>query len=77
MSNQKSNTLDVRSILENGEDPFSTIRARVDALGAGETLTIVAPFLPAPLIEKLKGEGFEVQVERQTDDVWRVNFRRD
>lgn len=77
MSNRNSNTLDVRPILEQGDDPFATIRARVDALGAGETLTIVAPFLPAPLIERLKGEGFEVQVERQTDDVWQVNFRRD
>jgi uncharacterized protein (DUF2249 family) len=77
MSNQKSDTLDVRPILAEGGDPFSTIRARVDALAAGETLTIVAPFLPAPLIERLKGEGFEVRVERQTDDVWRVNFRRD
>lgn len=77
MSDQNSGTLDVRSILAQGGDPYSTIRGRVDALVTGESLTIVAPFLPAPLIERLKGEGFEVQVERRTDDIWKVNFRRD
>jgi uncharacterized protein (DUF2249 family) len=69
--------LDVRPILASGADPFTTIRARVDALEVGEELEVVAPFLPAPLIELLKGEGFSVRVERRNDGGWRVNFRRD
>ena len=77
MSIRKSVTLDVRPILASGADPFSTIRGRVDALESGGELTIIAPFLPAPLIELLKGEGFTVRVEHQNDGGWMVNFRRD
>ncbi len=77
MSLWKTVTLDVRPILANGEDPFNTIRERVDALKAGEVLTLIAPFLPAPLIELLKGEGFGVRVERRSDGGWVVNFQRD
>jgi uncharacterized protein (DUF2249 family) len=77
MGTRKSTTLDVRPILASGADPFTTIRARVDALEVGEELEVVAPFLPAPLIELLKGEGFSVRVERRNDGGWRVNFRRD
>ena len=64
-------------MLASGADPFNTIRARVDALKAGEALSLIAPFLPAPLIELLKGEGFEVRVERRSDGGWMVNFQRD
>ena len=54
----KFKTLDVRPLLAKGTEPFSVIRSRVDALKAGEGLTVIAPFLPSPLIEKLHSEGF-------------------
>ena len=38
--------LDVRPLIAKGTEPFATIRARVDALKAGEGLTVIAPFLP-------------------------------
>ncbi|QYM78781.1 DUF2249 domain-containing protein [Horticoccus luteus] len=65
-------TLDVRPLLARGEEPFSVIRARVDALAVGQGLTVVAPFLPAPLIELLKGEGFQPTIERRSDGGWAV-----
>lgn len=77
MSSRKSTTLDVRPILANGEDPFAVIRGRVDVLKPGEDLTILAPFLPAPLIELLKSEGFTVGALRNQDGSWRVNFSRE
>jgi uncharacterized protein (DUF2249 family) len=67
-------TFDVRPLLARGEEPFAAIRARVDALKAGEGVTIVAPFLPAPLIELLKSEGFASTMERRADGAWAVNF---
>ena len=42
-----------------------------------EGLTLVAPFLPSPLIEKLSGEGFFSRVEHQPDGGWVVHFWRD
>jgi len=70
-------TLDVRPLLARGEEPFGLIRARVDALPAGQGLTVVAPFMPAPLIELLKGEGFGTSAERRQDGAWAVSFWRD
>jgi uncharacterized protein (DUF2249 family) len=69
--------LDVRPILARGEEPFATIRRRVDALGPGDGLVVVAPFLPSPLIELLRSEGFRARVERGSAGQWMVYFWRD
>jgi uncharacterized protein (DUF2249 family) len=76
MSKTKDLVLDVRPRLARGEEPFAVIHTAVVALVAGQALTIVAPFLPAPLIERLKGEGFAAQVEHREDSEWAVTFRR-
>ena len=77
MSATKFETFDVRPLLARGEEPFDLIRGRVDALKAGEGVTIIAPFLPAPLIELLKSEGFHTSMEHRADGAWAVNFWRD
>lgn len=77
MSATKFKTFDVRPHLARGEEPFALIRARVDALKAGEGVTIVAPFVPAPLIELLKSEGFHSTMERRADGAWAVNFSKE
>lgn len=71
------NTLDVRPILAQGSEPLGEIRARVDALAPGHGLTVLAPFLPAPLIELLQSEGFASSFERRPDGAWAVDFWRD
>lgn len=70
-------TLDVRPRLARGEEPFPVIRRRVDALAPGEGLVVVAPFVPAPLMEMLRGEGFASSLERRADGAWAVTFWRD
>jgi len=78
MSAIKYKTFDVRPHLARGEEPFALIRGRVDALKAGEEgVTIIAPFLPAPLIELLKSEGFHSTMEHRADGAWAVNFWRE
>jgi uncharacterized protein (DUF2249 family) len=74
---RKFKTLDVRPILARGVEPFSEILARVDALAPNEGLSVVAPFLPSPLIEKLGSEGFQSRVERQIGGSWVTHFWRD
>jgi len=74
---RKFKTLDVRSILARGVEPFSKIRQTIDALGSDEGLSVIAPFLPSPLIEKLGSEGFESRVERQVGGGWTVHFWRE
>jgi hypothetical protein len=77
MSTVKFQTFDVRPLLAQGVEPFTEIRRRVDGLTAGAGVTIVAPFMPAPLIEKLKSEGFSSRVERRADGAWAAFFWRD
>jgi uncharacterized protein (DUF2249 family) len=69
--------LDVRPIIAKGVEPFAAVRSRIDRMGAGEGLTVIAPFLPSPLIEKLTSEGFRSSVQHQPDGAWAVNFWRD
>lgn len=77
MSAPKFKIFDVRPNLARGEEPFPLIRARADALKPGEGVTIIAPFMPAPLIELLKSEGFSSTLERRGDGAWAVNFWRE
>ncbi|MEO6788242.1 MAG: DUF2249 domain-containing protein [Chthoniobacteraceae bacterium] len=69
--------LDVGKLLAKGVEPFPAIRKRVDSLKPGEGLAVVAPFLPSPLIEKLRGENFQSRVEPLPDGIWVTYFWRD
>ena len=73
----KFKTLDVRPILARGVEPFAEIRTRVADLAPGEGLSVIAPFLPSPLIEKLGSEGFQSRVERHLNGSWVTHFWRD
>src|SRR5215831_11712038 len=77
MAVRKFKTLDVRPILTKGVEPFSRIRESIDALGPDEGLSVIAPFLPWPLIERLGREGFRARVERQPGSAWAVHFWRE
>lgn len=68
---------DVRDLIRRGVEPFPEIRKRVDALKANEGLTVVAPFLPSPLIEILTSEGFSSKVMRGQGADWLVHFWRE
>jgi uncharacterized protein (DUF2249 family) len=73
---RKFKTLDVRLIISRGAEPLSAIRERIDTLKTNEGLSVIAPFLPSPLIEKLGSEGFRTRVERGTSS-WTVHFWRE
>jgi len=77
MSPIRFQKLDVREMIATGNEPFPVIRAVVNALRPGSGLTVLAPFVPSPLIEKLKSEGFSVRLDRAGDGSWSVDFWRD
>jgi uncharacterized protein (DUF2249 family) len=64
-------------VIASGGEPFSNIMAAVAAVAAGDTLVLVTPFLPSPLIEKLQSEGFAARSERQGDGSWQTSFQRE
>jgi len=73
---RKFKTLDIHPILAKGVEPFSKIRETIDTLRSDEGLSVIAPFLPSPLIEKLGSEGFQSRVERH-DGSWITHFWRE
>jgi hypothetical protein len=68
---------DVRPILAAGVEPYPEIRRRLDTLKPAEGLILIAPFLPAPLIEKLGSEGYRSRVERGESGTWIARFWRE
>jgi hypothetical protein len=68
---------DARPALMRGVEPYPEIRKRANELKPGEDLAVVAPFLPAPLIENLGSEGFKSKVERAGDGSWAAYFWRE
>jgi hypothetical protein len=64
-------------MLHQGVEVFPVIRKRVDALKPGQGLAVIAPFLPSPLIEKLRSENFASRAEPQPDGSWVTYFWRE
>lgn len=59
---------DVRESIERGEQPISDVMKIASTLRAGEIAEIIAPFVPAPLIDLARGKGFLVHLEQMSDN---------
>lgn len=66
--------LDVRPLIERGEEPFGTIMETVATL-KGRSLVIIAPFEPTPLEGVLSAQGFTYKSEQLGEAEWRVRFQ--
>jgi uncharacterized protein (DUF2249 family) len=67
-------TLDVRADLRAGREPFSKIMDAVAALSAEQSLRILAPFEPLPLMELLGRQGFQPTAGANAAGDWEVLF---
>lgn len=71
-----SYTLDVRSDLDNGQEPLGKILAAVTALSPGQDLVVETAFHAVPLRRLLSRRGFASFAEQISDQHWRIRFRR-
>lgn len=53
-------TFDAREIIESGGSPMSQILEQTKYLEDGDILILIAPFIPAPILDMLKGQGFKI-----------------
>ncbi len=60
--------LDVRPLMEKGEDPFGLITQEIRLLKAGQILKLINTFEPVPLIELLEKQGFESYSQADGED---------
>jgi hypothetical protein len=56
-------TIDIRPLLEKGEQPVSLVIHAAKELHIKETLVVVNSFVPAPLMEILKERGYQQFIE--------------
>jgi uncharacterized protein (DUF2249 family) len=69
--------LDVREMLDKGQEPFRLITGTAREVGAGEAFALVTGFEPLPLYDALATQGFSHWGEPIGDGDWRVLFYRD
>ncbi len=69
-------TLDVRPTIQSGKDPYNEIMAAIKELKDDQTLEIINVFEPIPLINKLKGMGYNSEVIRKEGAV-HTYFRKE
>ncbi|OJX90575.1 MAG: hypothetical protein BGP01_04115 [Paludibacter sp. 47-17] len=67
-------TFDVREMLEAGEHPVNQVLADVKALKEGEIYSMIAPFLPAPLIEKAASLNARHWVDQVDEECFYIYF---
>lgn len=68
--------IDVRDMLHAGEQPVHEVLSSIKKLGNKEILGIIAPFLPAPLIDKAIGLGHQYWINKISEEEIHVYFRK-
>lgn len=71
-----SGRIDIRDMLHAGEQPVYEALSRLRQLKEKEILEIIAPFVPAPLIDKSNSLGYKHWLQKLSDDEFRVYFTK-
>lgn len=67
-------TIDIRDMLHQGEQPVHEVLSSIKKMGENKILEIIAPFLPAPLIDKSLSLGYQHWVNESGPEEIRVYF---
>jgi hypothetical protein len=68
--------LDATSLMSTGEQPVNQAIAEVQALAPGEIYKVMAPFMPAPLVDKASSLGIAHWVTKLSDQEFVVYLCR-
>lgn len=66
--------IDISEMLNRGEQPVHEVLSSIKALREGEILEILAPFVPAPLLDKSLSLGCRHWLEKRGEGDFRVYF---
>jgi uncharacterized protein (DUF2249 family) len=66
--------IDARPILNAGEHPMELVFRELQDIHDGEILELITPFIPAPLIEKVKSKGYMAYTIQESDEVVKTYF---
>jgi uncharacterized protein (DUF2249 family) len=68
--------VDANSLLDEEKNPLSEVSKELKKLSNGEILMIKSDFLPQPLIEKFKEEGFELYSKKINDNEFETFIKK-
>jgi len=67
-------TIDIREMLNRDEQPVHEVLAAIKRLNENEILEIIAPFIPAPLIDKTLSLEYKHWLDKKAEGDFRVYF---
>ncbi len=70
-----SKTIDIRDMLHEGEQPVHEVLSAIKKLDKGEILKVIAPFIPAPLLDKTLSMQYEHWLHKHSIEEYHVFFR--
>ncbi len=68
------NSIDIRDMLHAGEQPVHEVLSAIKKLGDGELLEVIAPFIPAPLIDKSLSLNCRHWLKKESDEKFVIYF---
>lgn len=68
---------DVREMLKNGEQPVNQVIVDLNKMSGGTIYKLIAPFLPAPLIDKAASLKISHWVVKEENELFIVYFYKD
>jgi hypothetical protein len=72
-----SGELDIRHMLEEGEQPVNLVLAELNGLQPGTIYKVAAPFLPAPLIDKASSLNLQHWVKTENEGHYFIYFYKE
>jgi hypothetical protein len=69
--------LDAKGMLARGEQPVNQVIADLNALGQGDIYRLMAPFMPAPVVDKASSLGISHWVTQVDDQRFIIYFCRE
>lgn len=67
---------DIREMLNAGEQPVNQVIAELNNLESDEIFLVIAPFIPAPLIDKAMSLEIEHWIDKEKDEKFNVYFKK-
>jgi uncharacterized protein (DUF2249 family) len=71
-----SETIDIRDMLNAGEHPVHEVLSAIKKLKEDEILKVIAPFIPAPLVDKSLSMNYHHWVDKKSDEEYWVFFKK-
>lgn len=74
--NALADTIDIRDMLNAGEQPVHEVMAAIKRIDDNQILKVIAPFIPAPLIDKSLSLNYQHWLDKQSDIEYWVYFKK-